>query len=109
MSRYNATFKHKQLGTLTKGANGFYTQSQDGGDWIPGCECYVEKSIPAKQRIGTDGQIFTYTYEVFIPKHYRGILELNAPFSIQMEDGTDDEFSILGIDNLNRRSIIIWG
>ena len=109
MSRYNATFRHKQHGTLTKGSNGFYSQSEDGGEWINGCECYVERYIPAKQRTGTDGQIFTYNYEVFIPKHYRNKLDLNAPFQILMEDGTDDEFTIQGIDNLNRRSIILWG
>ncbi|MEG1553761.1 MAG: hypothetical protein RRZ64_00095 [Rikenellaceae bacterium] len=109
MGRNNATFKYKQLGDLTKGSNGFYSPAGKAGDWLPGCECYVEKHIPAKQRVGTDGQMFTYTYEVFIPKHFRGKLELNAPLLIQCEDCSVDEIVIQGVDNLNRRNIIVWG
>lgn len=108
MSRYNGTFKYKQLGELTRGANGFYTPGADG-DWLPGCECQIDKQIPAKQKIGTDGQMHAYTYDVFISKHFNGTLELNAQVQITCEDGSCDEFTIQGIDNLNRRYIELWG
>ena len=37
-------------------ATGFYTDD-DAPVWVKGCECQVEKFIPAKQRLGTDGQM----------------------------------------------------
>lgn len=109
MGRNNATFSYKQTQSLVKGSKGFYTPSSYPVEWIPGCECYVEKSIPAKQKIGVDGQVFTYNYEVFIPNHFTGKLEQNAPFLIQCQDGSQTEITIQGIDNLNRRYIIVWG
>jgi hypothetical protein len=106
--RNNGTFQYKEVQPSEKGANGFYNQPA-ASEWLPGCECYIEKHIPAKQLIGEDGRTFSYTYEVFIPKHFRGVLNVTTPFQISCEDGSSDVFSILGVDNLNKRCIIVWG
>lgn len=108
MGRNNGTFNYKVIQDAEKDSDGFYNRP-GGSDWIPGCECQIEKYIPAKQRIGTDGQMYSYSYEVFIPKHFRGDLELTAPVMLIGEDDSCDEITILGVDNHNRKYIAIWG
>lgn len=108
MGRNNGTFKYKEIKSGGRNEDGFRVQS-DISDWIPGCECQIEVHIPAKQRKGIDGSVFSYTYEVFIPKHFRGKLELAAPFMLIGENGDSDEIAILGVDNHNRKYIAVWG
>lgn len=110
MGRNNGTFNYKIAQDAQKDqTTGFYTQSDSSDEWIPGCECQIEKQIPAKQKIGVDGQMHAYNYDVFIPKHFNGKLELTAQMQIFGEDGTSDEFTIQGVDNLNRKYIEVWG
>jgi hypothetical protein len=108
MGRNNGTFKYKAVQEAQKDANGFYDTGAPS-EWIDGCECYIEKHIPAKQMIGEDGQSFSYTYEIFIPKYFKGELTLTAPLKFIGEDGSSDDISILGIDNYNRKVTIVWG
>lgn len=56
MARNNGTFRYTALPleATRDEATGFYTDD-DAPVWVKGCECQVEKFIPAKQRLGTDG------------------------------------------------------
>ncbi|CCY36256.1 putative uncharacterized protein [Alistipes sp. CAG:831] len=76
---------------------------------MDGCECQIETFVPAKQKIGTDGQMHQYTYDVLIPKCFKGNLDIATPVQITSEDGKVAVFEIQGVDNLNRRYIEIWG
>ncbi len=108
MGRNNGTFKYK---AIQEGQRDPQTGFITGGnsEWLDGCECQIDKSIPAKQVIGTDGQIYTYSYDVFIPKHFRGDLAVGAQFQVTSEEGVTDEFTIQGIDDMNRKYIEVWG
>ena len=65
--RCNGTFRYTALAGGEKDEDtGFITGSEP--IWEEGMECQIDKSIPAKQVVGTDGQIYAYTYDVFIPK-----------------------------------------
>lgn len=68
MARNNGTFRYTALPleATRDEATGFYTDD-DAPVWVKGCECQVEKFIPAKQRLGTDGQMYSYTFDVFLP------------------------------------------
>lgn len=106
--RSNGTFKYKEIHSSGMDNDGFYSKSVQS-EWINGCECQIEIYIPAKQHIGTDGQVFSYTYEVFIPKHFKGELDLTTPLMLIGEDGSCDETTIKGVDNHNRKYIALWG
>ncbi|MDR2286213.1 MAG: hypothetical protein LBE04_01865 [Prevotellaceae bacterium] len=108
MSRNNGTFKYKTVQESEQDENGFYTSSTDS-EWLDGCECYIEKCSPAKQLIGTDGQVFIYSYEIYIPKYFKANLSLTDKLKLFGEDGSEDEISIMGIDDYNRKVTIVWG
>lgn len=109
MGRYNGSFEYKQVQEATRDeATGFVTGGVSA-DWLTGCECQIEKSVPASQKIGEDGQMYAYTYDVFIPKHFKGTLTIGTEIKVTNEDGDTDEFTIQGVDNMNRRYIEIWG
>lgn len=86
----------------------FYTDD-DAPVWVKGCECQVEKFIPAKQRLGTDGQMYSYTFDVFLPSYFEGDLSIGARVEVTLERGGVDEFTISGIDDTNPKYIEIWG
>lgn len=110
MSRINATFKHKSIQQIVQDNDGFYDPVPDTSEWVDGCECYVEKHIPAKQIIGVDGTVYTYNYTVFIPKHYMGNLELTQQLQLTYNDtGKVETLTIQGVDDMNRKHIEIWG
>lgn len=51
MGRNNGTFKYKLSQDAQQDPDtGFYSQDGGAGDWLPGCECQIEKQIPAKQK-----------------------------------------------------------
>ena len=70
---------------------------------------WVEKFIPAKQRLGTDGQMYSYTFDVFLPSYFEGDLSIGARVEVTLERGGVDEFTISGIDDTNPKYIEIWG
>ena len=108
MGRNNGTFRYTALKEGQRDPKtGFITAG--ASEWLDGWECQIDKSIPAKKVIGTDGQIYTYTYDVFIPKHFNGVLVVGAQFQITSEEGVTDEFTIQGIDDMNRKYIEVWG
>ena len=108
MGRNNGTFRYTALKEGQRDPKtGFITAG--ASEWLDGCECQIDKSIPAKKVIGTDGQIYTYTYDVFIHKHFNGVLVVGAQFQITSEEGVTDEFTIQGIDDMNRKYIEVWG
>lgn len=109
MSRINAKFRIKSVQPIIKDDYGFINHTPNEG-WIDGCECYVEKHIPAKQIIGIDGQVYTYSYSVFIPKHYNGILEVTQEMQLIYNDtGKVETMTVKGVDDLNRKHIEVWG
>ena len=67
----------------------------------------VVVSVPVSAK--TSYQTYTYSYDVFIPKHFRGLLVVGAKFQITSEEGVTDEFTIQGIDDMNRKYIEVWG
>ena len=110
MARINGTFWYTALPleATRNEATGFYTDD-DAPVWVKGCECQVEKFIPAKQRLGTDGQMYSYTFDVFLPSYFEGDLSIGARVEVTLERGGVDEFTISGIDDTNPKYIEIWG
>lgn len=107
--RINGTFEYKPVGEVqTDPDTGFLIDGTET-PFIKGCECQIDKSIPAKRIVGTDGEISTYTYDVFIPKYFVGELAIGSTMRITSEDGGVDVFSVLGIDDMNRKYIEVWG
>lgn len=108
--RYNGKFQFKAPSQTTRDPQtGLYT-SEGGSDWLPGCECQIDNVVPAKHFIGTDGQEYTYNYNVFIPKHFdSGKLAIGTLVKVIGFDGFEDEFEIKSIDPLNRKYIELWG
>lgn len=108
MGRNNGNFRYTEVQEEQRVPDtGFITEATT--EWVDGCECQIDKSTQAKQIIGTDGQIYTYSYDVFIPKHFRGNLAVGARFEVTSEEGVTDEFTIQGIDDMNRKYIEVWG
>lgn len=110
MGRNNGTFKYALPPDCVRDeSTGFIHSENVPGDWLNGCECQVEKYIPAKQKIGTDGQVHEYTYDVFIPPYFKGDLSIGARVEVSFERGGTDVFTISGIDDTNAKYIEIWG
>lgn len=108
--KFNGSFLYRHVGEVeTDPATGFIDTTNEN-DFERGCECQIDFNVPAKQVIGTDGQTYTYTYDVFIPKYFKGTLSIGD--KIRLIDGAGnevDEFTIKGVDALNRKVIEIWG
>lgn len=108
MSRINSSFRFRSIHEASSDENGFMTP---GGvsEWMDGIECYVEIHIPAKQIIGTDGQVFTYNFSVFIPKYFEGDIEVAQEMELTYDEtGKTEIISIKGVDHLNRKYIEVW-
>ena len=67
----------------------------------------MEKFIPAKQRLGTDGQMYSYTFDVFFPSYFEGDLSIGARVEVTLERGGVDEFTISGIDAVSYTHLLI--
>ena len=108
--RFNASFRYKPVceETAIDPTTGFPTEEAPVG-LVEGCECQVDISIPARNVIGTDGQRYAYTYDVFIPKYFSGEMSIGDEVQITFFDGTVRTFTIQGIDNANRKYIELWG
>lgn len=110
MGRNNGTFSYALPQTPVRDKDtGFFKSGTNATEWKPGCECHIETFIPAKQRLGEDGQMFSYTYDVLIPRYFNGELSIGTLIQVTGEYGNTDEFTILGVDNFNRKYIEIWG
>lgn len=110
----NGTFNYKPiLNTEIKDPKtGWKTFGNSGTDeWLAGCECQISRSIPAKQVLGTDGQMHSYSFDVFIPKYFDGSDQLMIGVEIQVigENGNTDKFTIQGVDPYNRKYVELWG
>ena len=110
MSRYNGTFRYNALTSERERdpETGFVT-SGSVSDWIEGCECQIDKSIPAKEYRGSDGQVFTYTYDLFIYRQFDHEITIGSEIEITLEDGSTDTFTVQGVDNSNRKYLELWG
>lgn len=109
--RINGKFLYQSLSQVARDPETGLYSSDDGSDWQPGCECQIDNVVPAKHFIGTDGQEYTYNYNVFIPKHFFGVGDLAIGVLIKVigENGIEDEFEIKSLDLLNRKYIELWG
>ncbi|MCM1220399.1 MAG: hypothetical protein NC548_38535 [Lachnospiraceae bacterium] len=108
--KFNGSFNYKQAGDAqVDPTTGFYDNGDDTA-FVKGCECQIDVSIPAKTMIGTDGQTYAYTYDVFIPKYFRGELAKGDTIQLVGADGREiDTITIMGVDTLNRKYIEVWG
>ena len=110
MSRNNGTFKYKPIQEAVKDPTTGLYSAGDPTAWLPGCECQIDKFVPAKQKIGADGIIYTYSYDVFLPKHFDcSKFSIGTKVQLYSENGMVGEFTIQGIDDLNRKYVELWG
>lgn len=108
--KYNGTFKYTLPTEVERDASTGFISAAGSSGYLPGCECQIDKSIPAKTVIGTDGQARAYTYDVFIPKYFKcDELTVGCMVQVNYDGGGSDEFEVLGIDDANRKYIEIWG
>ena len=107
--RTNATFKYMTLASDPYRDEDGHLQPGTPGSWKDGIECNVEVHIPAKQIQGVDGQLLSYNYSVFIPKHFDGDITIGQDVEITYdESGKTEVISIMGVDFLNRKYIELW-
>lgn len=110
MSRLNGTFRFRNAQEPERDPQTGFLSEADEGEWTDGGRCQIGKNIPARQVIGTDGQEHTYTYDLFVPRPWHGgDLQIGTEIEVTMGDGGTDVFTALGVDNLNRRYIEVWG
>lgn len=110
MGRLNGTFRFRNSQEPVKDpSTGFYTGG-GFGEWEAGGRCQIDKAIPARQIQGVDGQMYAYTWDLFILRPFKGgTIQIGTEVEVTMEDGSIDTFTALGVDNQNRRYIEIWG
>lgn len=109
MGRYNGSFRFRNAGVPSVDEEtGFYDPS-GSSDWQDGCECQIDRSVPAKQIIGVDGQTYSYAFDVFIPICFRRDIEVGTEIELTGEFGEVDAFIVKGVDVFNRRYIELWG
>lgn len=104
---YNATFRYKKSAQPTRDANGFLTDSQPS-EYVDGALCQAERNAPAKHLIGTDGQEFVYSYEVFLPREYGEVLAIGDTMELTIDKTHIVELPIVGIDVTDRKTLVIW-
>ena len=104
---YNATFRYKKSAQPTRDANGFLTDSPSG-EYVDGVFCQAERNVPAKHFIGTDGQEFVYTYEVFLPRNYGEVLAIGDTLELTIDNTHTVELPIVGIDVTDRKTLVVW-
>lgn len=108
--RHNGKFQYAAIPIAEQDPNtGFYKESGEEV-WMEGCRCQIDKSIPAKQIVGSDGQMFQYTYDVLLfEADFKGELGIGMNVRLIFDNGKEDEMTIQGIDETNGRYIEIWG
>lgn len=104
---YNATFRYRKSAQPTRDANGFLTDSP-AGEFVDGALCQAERVVPAKHLIGTDGQEFVYSYEVFMPRSYSGTLEIGDMIELTFDTGHVVTSPIVGIDITDKKTLVVW-
>lgn len=104
---YNATFRYKKSAQPTRDANGFLTDSQPS-EYVDGALCQAERNAPAKHLIGTDGQKFVYSYEVFLPREYGEVLAIGDTMELTIDKTHIVELPIVGIDVTDRKTLVVW-
>lgn len=108
--RHNGKFQYATIPVAEQDSTtGFYKASGEEV-WMEGCSCQIDKSIPAKQIVGSDGQLFQYTYDVLLfETDFKGELGIGMKLRLMFDNGKEDEIVIQGIDDTNGRYIEIWG
>lgn len=104
---YNATFRYKKSAQPTRDANGLLTDSQPS-EYVDGALCQAERNAPAKHLIGTDGQEFVYSYEVFLPREYGEVLAIGDTMELTIDNTHVVEMPIVGIDVTDRKTLVVW-
>lgn len=104
------TFNYKSNGEVTiDHTTGFATQSAEN-PFVSGCLCQIDKSIPARQKVGTDGHKFAYTYTVFcFRSDFKGKIAIGDDVEIIYHNGVRDTFTVLSVDDTHPKYIEIWG
>ena len=68
----------------------------------------AERVVPARHLIGTDGQEFAYSYEVFMPRNYSSVLEIGDTLELTFDTGHTATAPIVGIDITNKKTLVVW-
>lgn len=111
MGTLNGTFRFRnRQEPVIDPATGFLTGNSQGyGEWEDGGRCQIDKYIPARQVNGADGQVLTYTYDLFIQQPFHGgTIQIGTELEITAEDGSVDGFTAQGVD-FSRKYIEVWG
>lgn len=109
MGRYNGSFRYSPVAEVRTDSDTGFLERQESGGLIDGGLCQIEKSIPARQLIGEDGQTHAYTYDVFVPRTFGGKIGIGTVIELTDENGGKDTFTVQGVDDQNRRYIELWG
>ncbi len=109
MGRYNGTFRYSPLAEARRDPETGFLEVSGSRSFIDGGLCQIEKSIPARQLIGEDGQTHAYTYDVFIPRTFGGSIGIGTVIELTDESGGRDSFTVQGVDDQNRKYIELWG
>lgn len=109
MSRVNGKLSYSTVSDPIKDPVTGFLQPGGGSEWVDGIECQLDKQAPAKQILGTDGQMHAYTYDVFIKDmRVKGKLNIGTECKVITEDGNLEEFTVTGVDE-TRKYIELWG
>lgn len=108
--RFNGTFRYSLPQGLEKDPETGFLRNTGNTEWREGCCCQIERSMPAKQVVGTDGQVYRYTYDLFAyASDFSGELCIGTRIQAALDNGTVVEFTVEGLDNINGKYIELWG
>lgn len=108
--KINGHFRYKPIADVERDkSTGFINTLPNKDLWIDGCECQLDRIIPAKHHVGTDGQEFSYSYDMFIPPHFDSQnLSIGTDIEVTRHDGSVETFTVGSIDR-TPKYIELWG
>ena len=104
----NGKFKYIIPMSSTVDDDGFRRKASKE-EWVEGIEAKLDKFIPAKVSIGTDGISYSYSYNLFIPKYFKIKLPIGTKILFTDNEGNSEMFTINGVDQMNKRYYEVWG
>lgn len=105
--RWNATFSYQKSASTTHDDNGFIHQNESNA-FIDGTLCQFERGGSAQHRIGEDGQEFVYSYTAYIPTPYSTEIAIGDTMRFLLHNEQTITATVLGINSLNKRYLIVW-
>ncbi len=107
--KINGKFRYKTFGAVRDNVTGFITNDNASHPWIEGCECQLDRIIPSKHHVGTDGQEYSYSYDMYIPAYYDDQhISIGTEIEVTRHDGSVETFTVGSIDK-TPKYIELWG